>query len=123
MIYRCRSVKPHESTWRDVESDTPESAANEYHCQFGQSDDYIVTDDRIENDCQRIGFMLVEVENYGEWVSRMFYKGIYRKGGIKRLGQKTFYQRLVEAAKTIGWEKDPMRLVVEGWEEEQSEWK
>ena len=116
--FRCRSLKPKVSEWREIEAETPELAANEYH-SFWSETDVRVTDDRVENRRYKIGFMRVEVEGYDAWVSRMFYYGIWRKGGVKPWGLKSFAARLKEAAEIVGWEHDPMELIEDGWEGEE----
>ncbi len=115
MKFQCRAVKPKETECKEVEAETPEEAANEFHSKYNYLSEVIVVDDRVDNQRTKIGLTYVEVRGYTAWVSRMFYRGIWRKGGVRPWGRKSFEDRLKEAAKAVGWERDPMELVEEGW--------
>lgn len=119
--FRCRSVKPKEMLWQDVEADSPELAANDYHARYGEGWDHTVVDDRVEGKRHKIGFMRVEVEGHDSFVSRMYYYGIWRRGGVKPWGYKSFEQRLKEAAEVVGFERDPTELADDGWDGEEEE--
>lgn len=62
-------------------------------------------------DRYEIHFALVEVEGHGEWVSRVFRYGLWRRGGVVRKGTPTQDQVLAKIAETLGWTHDPRDLL------------
>lgn len=119
MKYHCRVVLPKpecEGNWIEVEAETPEQAVQEYH--FGLS----VFDQgkswRVEEGGKAhvIRFARIEVEGWGDCVSRVYHYGLWRKGGVKPLIKPT----LKDVADAIEWKGDPEELVEEGWELEET---
>lgn len=121
MRYKCRTTKPAESKWYEIEAASPEQAANDYHTRdlhcLASASWEMKNDDGGK---YYIMFALVEVEGHGEWVSRVYKYGIYRKGGVKRPDYRTHEQKLKDLATAIGWEKDPAILIEDGWEGEET---
>lgn len=112
MKYRCRTTKPIESEWYDQEAEMPEQAANEFHSdRFDTVRSIQLTVHPTPEERYEIHFAGVEVEGHGEWVSRIFRYGIWRRGGVVRAGTPTFEQRLAEIVKILGWTHDPMELL------------
>jgi len=106
MIYSCRLVKPTVGSWIGIEANSPGEAANEFHCtHMAGTISY-----RPENGSEGVSFALVEVEDHGDFVSRMYYLGIGRAGGVRR-PQPT----LKQIAEMLGWERDPEELLEPGW--------
>lgn len=118
MIYRCRILIPEETIWYEIESDSPELAANEYHTNISPT--YSLSLPYTDSDNRRctVNFALVEVEGYETLISRWYRYGIWRKGGIK---PRNFYKdRIKEIAEKLGWNDDPMLLLEPGWNCEES---
>lgn len=118
--FRCRVTLPKESGWSEIEADTPEEAANSYHCRDLHAlpgATYIDLDGEGKRR-QIVIFARVEVEGHGSWVSRMYKSGIYRKGGVQVRPNPT----LEAIAKAVGYESDPKTLL-DPWDFEEKEWK
>ena len=120
-VFQCRMVIPEikgdRGNWISIETATPEEAANNCHCDlydlgfkgFGFAD-------RRDGKITLVHFARIEVEGHDTWVSRIFYRGIYRKGGVRAPGGAT----LDGIAKKLGWERPPETLLEEGWDCEES---
>ena len=120
-IYQCRMVIPEikgdRGNWISIETETPEEAALDCHYDLydlGFKGFGFV--DRRDGKITMVHFARIEVEGHETWVSRIFYRGIYRKGGVRPREEAT----LVDIAKQIGWERPPETLLDEGWDCEES---
>jgi hypothetical protein len=118
MICKCRFVKPNTSIWYNVEANSFEEAAQEFHGQFVPStgdNNYsaVYRDRKPEGGLEHVYFSLVEIEGYGETVVRTYYSG------ISRLGAKSVDPTIESIAKAIDWEKNPKELL-EYWTGEES---
>lgn len=130
MKYQCRTIKPHKSKWYEIDAPTWEEAANEFHTNHTLKEDgYILTVFPEENESgsgkYNVYFALIEVKDsegnqYGPVVSRYFYHGIYRAGGVKPPSKmKSLQERLEYIAEKLGWEHPAEELLEEGWEGEE----
>ena len=106
MLYKCRTTKPTESKWYEVEASSPELAANEFHNERILSVKSLVHVMEDSSGRYLVKFVLVEVEGHGERVSRIFEYGIWRKGGVKT-DYRTPEQKLKELADALGYTKPP----------------
>src|SRR6478609_11031311 len=88
MKFKVRSVKPSISRWFEIEAENYIDAAQEVHQAYVPN---IASNNSVQNTHinsvvynkdggERVYFSLIEVEGYGEFVSRIYYKGIRRKG-------------------------------------------
>lgn len=103
MIYKCRARN---LKWEDIEADSFSSAANDYHDNHKHLGKSIY---RINGKNESASFLLVEVKEFGVFISRMFYNGIMRSGGIS---SKSLTERLNEIAKEFRcFEEDPKKLI------------
>jgi hypothetical protein len=120
-IFKCRSLKPQESPITEIEAETIEGAAEEFHFNYNSNIFPRYPSYSISNtfDSSAVNFMLVEVDGE-EFVSRFYSNKIWRKGGVK--DPKSFEQKLKEIADGLGWKKDPNDLVSEDWPGEEKEW-
>jgi hypothetical protein len=64
-----------------------------------------------------IPFAFIEVENFGEIISRVYVYPKWRKGDSQNLKQKTL--KIEDIAKLIGFTEDHRELLVPGWMFEQ----
>jgi hypothetical protein len=110
MIYRVRAIRPEQTNWVEVESDSPEEAAGEYqeqhdppYCGFRR--------ETKNKGMEVVRLCCVEVEGHGEMVTRQFRTGIYRRGCVKPHNVPS----LGDIAKKLGWEHDPNELIADGW--------
>lgn len=115
MIFRCRTLRPELSEWFEIEEETADRAANEFHVQksdyFKNLSYWMPTEDGGQ---EVIHFAMIEVEGHKPVISRYYYRGIYRKGGV-RPNQPT----LVQIAEQLHWKADPKELI-EPWEGEET---
>lgn len=112
--YRCRFVAPMTTGWHSISSTSPEEAANDYHsneCRGG------FTGLMFDHNGTHIYFAKIEVEGHGEWVSRVYSYGIWRKGGVRQSFNEPTLQSI---AKDLGYEHDPQTLLEEDWECEET---
>ena len=119
MKYRCRMILPKpvgEGNWIEIEAETPEQAIQEYHFRlatFEQGKSWKVEEGgRVHY----IRFARIEVEGWGDSVSRVFHYGVWRRGGVGPRVKPTL-QDVVDA---IGWKGEPEELVEEGWDLEET---
>lgn len=117
--YKCRVIKPSVSQWFDVNADTPELAARDFHYdKLG-----LIPGVRFKPDATRPGltitFARIEVDGHGELVSRVWECRLVRKGGVRRPGIPL---RIEDVAKVIGWEHDTQELLTPGWDGEEEHW-
>jgi len=118
MIYKCRIVKPNVGQWFDVEASSEGEAALEHHYNYSNVG-YAYVLELPENTRQQINFALVEVDGFGEFISRVYIKGIWRKGGIK-LNRGEDY--LITIARNLNWEHPAEDLLKPGWDGETDVW-
>ena len=120
-IYKCRTIKPKLTEWREVEAESPEVAANEFHAKYQlYFDNLKLKIETKDKGMYLVHFVVVEIEGHGEQVSRIFEYGIWRAGGVKK-PEVPLKTRLKELAEKLGWTHEPEELVAEGWEGEESE--
>lgn len=118
MIFKCRFIKPKTSNWYNVESDSFEEAAQDFHGKFvPSSKDFssVYFDRKTEDSGEYVYFALVEIEGYGQWVVRTYYSCIVRRGKFNPISKPS----LQDIANSIGWEKDYKELL-EYWTGEES---
>jgi hypothetical protein len=112
MIYRCRFRVPVETDWSDVDAASPEDAAQDFHYhRYSDARGLYAT-----RGIWTVHFALVEVDGYGELVSRVMKTGIYRKGGVKRDRPP---QTIDEIARRLGWAHPVDQLFDSGWDGEE----
>jgi len=111
-IYRCKFLKPSEGEWFDVEADSPGEAAMEHHNRF-DGIGYVFWKPLENGGHEVVRFSSVDVEGDKDYVTRMFSRGIYRKGGFSR------GLTLQEIAKNLDWAHDVNELLGDGWEAEE----
>jgi hypothetical protein len=117
--YRCRAIAPHELPWCEVEASSPEDAVQAYQDRLATCQQVVVMFDEPDGARCAAHLALVEVEGHGEMVSRMFHKGLWRRGGVPL---RPLAERLAEAARTLRWTHDPAELVAPGWDGEGEVW-
>jgi len=117
--YRCRYVKPRESVWYPVTASSPEEAATDFHGLQASAMNSIVYENKIESGIEKVFFAKVEVEGFFTRVSRVFSRGIYRKGGVRKTRPIT----LEDIVKKLDYDDSPESLLEEGWDCEESEFK
>lgn len=119
-IYKVRNLKPEATTWVTIEADSPEEAAGEFQEQHDPP--YCQLNRERKGCLERIRLCCVEVEGHGEFITRQFRSGIFRKGGIKPPNSSE-EEVLKRVAEKLGWQHDPRELVADGWplEEEYNE--
>ncbi len=108
MIYSCRTTRPKLSNWTQVNANSPEEAANDFHFNSTIGINYIV-----ENGSQKyiVVFACIEVDGHGEFIARWYNYPIWRRGGVKCPGRKT----LDDVAKELDWPHEPRLLLEQGW--------
>ncbi len=116
MLFRVRLLKPRQCEWREVEDSSPEDAANQFHYDLHESDSIVYRWAKDSGGVQFVGFALVEVEGHGEFVSRWFRSGLFRKGGVARNPPIT----LQNIADRLGYTHPPETLLEDGWEGEET---
>jgi hypothetical protein len=85
MLFKCRTVKPKLTEWREVEAESPEVAANDFHSKWQlYFDNLKIRMGRGDGRTYLVHFVVVEIEGHGEQVSRIFEYGIWRAGGVKK---------------------------------------
>lgn len=120
MKYRCRMTMPKpvgEGNWIEIEADSPERAVQEYHvrlCDFDAGKHWWVSTG--EDIGYRMFFARIEIEGWGDTISRVYHYGLWRKGGVGPRVKPT----LQAVADAVGWKGDPEELVEEGWNLEES---
>ena len=111
--YRCRLTVPRVTDWTDVRADSPEMAANEFHDRNYRGTLWHVPDPDLPG--TRIYFALVEVDGHEPTISRIYWSGIVRTGGVRRR------LTLAEIAKQLGWAHPPEELLSPGLDGEEME--
>ena len=122
-IYKCRSILPKETAIKDIEANSPEEAANEFHFKYLNVIENAKYIKRGMNSLggetrEAICFCQVGVIGHGSWVSKVYNGGIWRRGGVKGCSIPT----IEEIAKLVGYEDDPNTLL-DVWPLEETEWK
>ncbi|HET9063716.1 MAG TPA: hypothetical protein VFO62_10545 [Candidatus Binatia bacterium] len=125
MTYRCRFVIPGVSDWHEVSADSPEEAANEFHSWYVPEGRGAYASLRYYPDDTRpaytVMFARVEVEDHGVLISRMYWTGITRRGGVR---SKHWVTHLDDIAARLGWTHPPEELLAsDGWQGEEQEWR
>lgn len=113
-IYRCCMVRPTPSNWHDVEADSWGEAANEVHANVLEGGYRY----RADEGGPAVFFAMMEVEGFGQVISRYYWEGIWRRGGVRHYRGPS---RLDYIAKELGWVEDPRLLLETGWDGEVSE--
>lgn len=118
MKFRVRFLKPNLYEWQEVEAETSGQAAHNFHYNHPRHLGFSYVEAPTKTTRHTIYFALVEVEGHGEFVSRVYHYGLWRKGGVEdpRRGSK----ELLRIASELGWGRDPQELLAEGWEEEET---
>lgn len=123
--FRCRSIKPGISRWFDVKAETYGDAIQLIHSAYvpNISSNLGVSNGAIKSIAYRkededgsvegIYFSLIEVDGLGEFVSRIYYKGIRRVGKLK-INLPT----IDDIAKILDWKHPSEDLLNEGWANE-----
>ena len=118
MNYKCRTTKPHESSWHELGAAHPTEAAMTFFAEY----EWMLQVSRIHipdgEGWIEVNFALVEVEGHGEFIARMYHSKIYRKGGVKVGSPKT----IKDVALDMGWRGNPEELLEPGWDEESNDW-
>lgn len=108
--YRIRYVKPTIGPWVEIEADSMADALNTKHFDdfpyYAQGIRY--RDPLPTGGHQIIHFALFEVEGYGELASRVYYRGIYRRGGAAT------NPTLRDVANFLGW-AHPLEELLADW--------
>jgi hypothetical protein len=94
-----------------VSADSPEQAANDWF--FTAYRDGVSFIHETTSGREDIYFGRVEVEGHGSWVVRTFWKGIYRRGGVRS------HKTIADIAKALDWTGDPAELLEAGWDLEE----
>jgi len=115
MKYRCRTTKPNESKWFEVEAESPEEVANSFHAEYDKLVESVVYYPDPEMLGSSVRFALIEVEGHGTWISRLFVSKIVRRGGIRQKPLLT----LAQVAMKLGFKHPPEELMQKGWEQEE----
>lgn len=93
MEYRCRHVRPEATKFAVVDGDTPEDAAQNFHMAT-------MCGARL-SDGTGARFSVIEVDGV-EIISRVFYHGIGRVGGVKPKKRAIDADTLDEVAALLG---------------------
>lgn len=94
MLFKCRHEKPYKTIPAEIEASCPEDAAQKYHFNYRTGVTQKCDDGSI------VYYSIVEV-NEKLFVSRIFYRGIWRSGGIRRPNPN-----MDDIAKILGIERD-----------------
>lgn len=119
--FRCRAVRPKESSWTVIKAATPAEAAQTFHDVHEWTIDQAVFREEINGKRFQVKFVAVEVDDHGVFYSRMFHHGLWRRGGVRVGGQKSRMERLKELAAQLDWKREPSDLLAPGWEGEDPE--
>lgn len=109
--YKCRREG---FEWFEISAGTPAEAAQDYF--YDNDESGIVFWHNIPQGREQIRFAVIEVENYGKFVCRVYRSGIWRT----IMKQKP--ERLREIADKLGWKRDPHELIESGWDHESINW-
>lgn len=116
---------PFQTDWELIEEETLARAVNSFHQKNYNKKLYIVVNPgehfTANDGWYGVSYSLIETENDGQLVSRIFNTGIRRKGGVKPY-RSLLLDRLKEVAQKLDWERDIMELIEPGWEEEEENW-
>jgi len=108
--WKVRRVAPTSSDWATVDAASAVDAAQTYHVRSGMGC-YLKTTDRERED-----FALVEVEGFGQVISRCFFT----QSGRDAVGRHPAHARdLAEVARRLGIS---LRLLEGQWEGESAQW-
>lgn len=118
MIFKARALRPKQTDWKEIEGEDPQWIAGEYQIRFGPPSllaRRVEVDGRGIKRVEHIRFCVVEVEGFGEFISRYFSTGIFRRGGLKPPG----LGELQNIANILRWDDHPDRLLDNGWDHEE----
>lgn len=118
MTYRCRTILPTVSAWKNTEGASPEEAAAEFWTRAWERNGGVPGEVYHRTPGNLVAFARVEVEGHGDMVARVFWSGLVRSGGVRRHGPR---KTLTEIAKALRWEDAPEELLSEGWQCEETE--
>ena len=123
--YTARAIGPKktERLTRQVLANSPEEAAQNFHFSDApHGDDYAIKYSELltGGGHQRVHFAKIEVVGHGEFITRVYHQGIYRKGGVRPPGQSGL--TLEEVARALGWKDAPEELLTD-WEGQDEEWR
>lgn len=124
MKYKCYSVLNY-NCFKEIEASSSEEAAMEFHYwNYKDSGNPIFVQTTADGRKYLIYFGLVEVVDEDnkktQYISRVYYARIWRKGGVKRKKKENELQHI---ANILGWEKNPIKLLEENWDQEEEEWR
>jgi hypothetical protein len=109
-IFRVRYTKPVSVDLSVMSAQTAEEAANEFHFKHKKGFRMRTGED--------VGtYAIVEVQGYGEFIARCFYRGVGRKGGIRPVNMASSVDDL---AKRLGVPPDALSDVDNTWLHEES---
>lgn len=121
MIFKCRhGISTWNQEWREIEADNWVYACYHFadtYSGFSLEHSYPGYVDSEGRSCS-LQFALVEIEEMGKFITRMYYYGMTRKRSAVRLTSDS-EERLKKIAETMGWTKDPESLLG-SWGEEES---
>lgn len=112
--FRARTLQPSVSEWRNVEAESPELAANEFHHAADpgiKSFTHCVTEGEKST---LVKFALIEVEGHEPVVSRLFEQRIWRRAGVRKQDLT-----LQDIARRLGWSHPAADLLADGWDGEE----
>jgi len=121
--YHCRSTSPLRTPWTDVEAKSPEHAAGDYHASRSNDRSFSLRLTREQDGgFETVLFASIEVDGHGQYVSRLFHRGINRRGGVRSARTLTISEQLATIARELGWTKAPEELLADGWDGEEMKW-
>ena len=109
--FQCRKVKPCETTFLNVDSATPEDAANIYHLMERGGVHLHGTDE---------WYAVIEVAGHGQYISKIHLDGIGRKGGVKPSKEPSVACDLAEVATLLDVPEND--IAGDDWVGASSEW-
>lgn len=106
MKYRCRALKPETTDWSEIEASLPEDAANSYHDQKNPPS-ITYRWETPNSGVVFVSFARIEVEGFGEMISKIEEYRIIRRGGVRSRDPVT----LQRVAEVVGYKDDPQTLL------------
>ena len=116
--FKCRMVIPSHATWVEEEAETWEAAALEHH--FREPRRGIAFNEDHDRPGSSVCFARVEVEGFGELITRVYRSSLVRRGGVKT-GERAV--TIEQIAERLGWAGEPAALLKVGWDLEEVDWK
>lgn len=115
--FKVRLLKPAPTQWLTIDAESTADAVMKLHERMGRTSSIVYTPDH-ERPGAVIWFALAEVAGHGEVVSRLYWRGIARRGGVRVRPPTT----LADVATALGWPHATDDLVAPGWEGEDDKW-